>query len=123
VEAEIITGPLFVQGKPRTYGDRKTEEPWKTKISNEIRTKWGTRKPVREKVQVDLKFYILRDLDLDNLIKPCIDGMGNALFERRKGRSSPWDTEDTWVWKIIAEKVEVTNENDEGVEITIKRYL
>lgn len=125
METETIIGPLFVEGKPETFGDRKTEEPWKIIISEAIKTKWGIRKHVRERVQIDLKFYIHlpRDPDLDNLIKPCIDSVGNVLFERRKGARSRWDTEDRWVWKINAEKFQVTNENDEGVEIAIRRYL
>ena len=125
METETMMGPFFVKGRPETFGDRKTEEPWKIKISNEIKTKWGTRKPIREKIEVDLKFYIqlLRDPDLDNLIKPCIDGVGNALFEARKGGRSRWDTDDRWIWKIIGEKVQVENETNEGVEVTVKRYL
>jgi len=124
VDSETIVGPLFVNGSPKTFGDRRTEEPWKRQLSDAIKEECGTREPAKEKVQVDLNFRVHppRDPDLDNLIKPCIDGVGNALFEQRKGGCSQWDTDDRWVWRITAEKVRVGSESDEGIEITVRKY-
>lgn len=104
---------------------KQLKEPWKEKISARIREEWRNNGYIIEKIQINLTFFIhnKRNPDLDNLIKPCIDGIGSVVFEKRKGgRSSIWNTEDKWVYKIIAEKIHVENNNQEGVKILINSY-
>ena len=120
-----IIGPLFIKGSPAAFATAR-EILWKKTLANEIKRIWESREHIKEPVQINLKFFVWRrraEPDLDNLIKPCIDGIGSILFVRRRGgRNSVWNTEDKWVYKIIAEKIQVENENEEGIEIIIVKH-
>ncbi len=118
-----IIESIFISGRPQTFGDKRYEDPWKTRIASEIKKQFGDKPKVKEKVQLVLKFFIFknRKVDLDNLIKPCMDAVGSVIFEHRGRTQSIWDTDDVWVYKIIAEKELVETEDAEGVEIKVER--
>ncbi len=117
-----IVGPIFVPGTPQTFGDKKYEEPWKEKIAQEVKKSYTSNLPIKNEVQIHLVFYVFekRNVDLDNLIKPCIDAIGSVLFGKRKGASRVWDTDDYLVRKIFAEKESVGKKNEECVRIVVK---
>lgn len=64
----VIIGPIFVSGRPQTFGDKKYEEPWKKRIASEIEKSHKDKPKVKEKVQVFLKFFILRNGKLISII-------------------------------------------------------
>jgi len=58
--------------------------------------------------------------DVDNLLKATIDGAGSALFARaRTGHQVPWNTDDHWIYRLIAEKVSEPDPERFGVEVTV----
>jgi hypothetical protein len=58
--------------------------------------------------------------DLDNLLKPTIDGAGSILFERaHAGHQVTWNTEDHWIYRLVAEKVAEADPSRVGVEVTV----
>jgi len=77
---EIID--IFVEGKPVTFGDKKTEKPWKDTI---IKSFNGIDINSIEKSKVMLEFLLTPDRfmrkgkqprnDLDNLSKPVLDAL------------------------------------------------
>lgn len=125
-EAARTVVSVFVPGSPQTFGDKKYEEPWKITIARKVKKSCSSSElPIKDKVQSHLIFYLFRErrVDLDNLIKPCLDAIGSVLFEKRKGARSIWDTDDYLVFKIIAEKKIVSKKNEEGVKIVISQLL
>ncbi|KPV62824.1 MAG: Endodeoxyribonuclease RusA [Candidatus Bathyarchaeota archaeon BA1] len=116
---------VFVPGSPQTFGDKRYEEPWKIRIAQKVKESCSSELPIKDKVQVHLIFYLFRErrVDLDNLIKPCLDAIGSVLFEKRKGARSNWDTDDYWIFKIIAEKNIISKENQEGAKIVISQLV
>jgi Holliday junction resolvase RusA-like endonuclease len=118
---EVVS--VFVSGAPQTFGDKTYEEPWKNIVAKEVRESCSSELPIENQVQVHLVFHLLKErrVDLDNLMKPCLDAIGSVLFKRRKGGTSTWDTNDHWVFKIIAEKKMVSKKSEEGVKIVISQ--
>lgn len=116
---------IFVPGAPQTFGDKMYEEPWKNIVAQKVRESSQSELPIKNEVQVHLVFHLVeeRRVDLDNLIKPCLDAIGSVLFERRKGGRTTWDTDDYWVFKIIAEKRMVSKNSEEGVKIVVSRLV
>ena len=61
--------------------------------------------------------------DIDNLLKATIDGIGSVLFERaRMGHQVPWNTDDHWIFKLVAEKVSEADPERVGVEVMVRDF-
>ena len=79
--------------------------------------------PLRQDCTVELSFYLssprLYQVDLDNLVKPAIDALAVAIFERGStGRR--YDHQDIWVRKIVAEKF--VDDRRPRLELTVKPW-
>ena len=106
----------FVEGKPVTFGDSKTEKPWKDLIKNELSN--YVREPL-DKASVTLDFFLTPTRfmrqgkqprnDLDNLAKPVLDSlveMGMFL-------------DDSGILDLLLRK---RKSNTEGIRIKVKKF-
>ena len=60
--------------------------------------------------------------DLDNFAKPVIDTLFTSQnVSRLTGVLLP-EVNDTWVFRLLLEKVEVKTQEEQGVDITVTRY-
>lgn len=101
-----------VPGSPSGFGERAggpTE--WRQRCCDAARVALrGISVPTGRPIKLVVRFAVLRRArahDLDNLLKPLIDALGAAgLFPSRSsgGRPSEWNTDDSWVYAIDAEK-------------------
>ncbi len=116
---------ITVLGEPSVWIG-SGEKEWKEKVLAASKEKFagaGYSQPIREDCTVELNFYVsqlrLYQLDIDNLLKPAIDGMGTAIFPRGKtGRE--YDSEDVWIRKIVAQKL--TDDSNPRLEIIVRPW-
>ncbi len=87
------------------------EKGWKDRAFAACREKfvaYGYSKPVEEDCAVEMDFHVsdprLYEIDLDNLLKPAIDGLGMAIF-RSGNTGEQFDSEDFWIKRIVAQKL------------------
>lgn len=98
---------------------------WEAIVLHETKSQWGTREPIQSgKIELDMAFFVLPDLkkdnhphgpDLDNLLKPIVDGIAKTIF--CKSSKNPKEHADYLIYRINATKV---ISEDEGVEIIVK---
>lgn len=114
-----------VPGSPSGFGEPgggPTE--WRNRCRDAARAALeGASIPVGCPVKLVVQFAVLRRArahDIDNLLKPLIDALGAAgLFPSRAagGRPSEWNTHDSWVYAIDAQKELVDERAYTRVEI------
>ena len=120
---EIAIGPVFVRGLPAPFATAREKE-WRQTVANHLNAAWGGRRHIRRPCEMRLLFRLPPEkaavTDVDNLLKATIDGAGSALFARaRTGHQVPWNTDDHWIYRLIAEKVSEPDPERFGVEVTV----
>ena len=121
--SEMRIGPIFVQGVPAPFATGREKE-WRQTVADRMNTAWGGRSHIRQACEMRLLFRLSPNkaivTDVDNLLKATIDGAGSALFApARDGHQVPWNTEDHWIFRLVAEKVPEGDPARVGVEITV----
>lgn len=117
-EYSTMIAQFEVPGGPSGFGDLGIEVPdWQKRCKKIAKEAFGHLDiPITEPIKIVCRFKVrkkTRPHDLDNLIKPLIDSIGAAgLFPKSSGggAKSEWNTDDSWVFSIIAEK-ELVDEN------------
>ena len=105
-------------GGPSGFGDPGVEvRDWQIRCREIAKKEFSNLEiPIAEPIRIICRFKTwkkARPHDLDNLIKSLIDSIGAAgLFPKSKsgGAKSEWNTDDIWVFSIIADK-ELVDEN------------
>ena len=125
-----VVGPVFVEARPAvTPGDKRGAElvkEWTTAIAKGLGSVWKEGYHLTQPCQIDLKFFLepsrVKDSDLDNLLKPCIDAIARVIFRGELRRNNQYVAEDFWIYRLTAEKAAAADMSSVGVEITIRTY-
>jgi Holliday junction resolvase RusA-like endonuclease len=103
-----------IRCKPVTFGigHSDPESPY-NRFKSAIREKFSKTRTYVGKMEVLVKIYLTKPRsaksDLDNYAKPVIDALHEA---------GVFDSE-SQIYRILMEKIEVSNQNDEGVLIEV----
>ena len=83
-------------GSPRA---RKRYQRWKETIREEARKSWPSQEPSRDnQVAVEIRvFYTEIPPDVDNIIKPILDGLQQVAF-----------IDDRQVWHVVSQRIALT---------------
>ena len=106
--------------------------PWREAIREAVTTAYPqapfTSLPSETKFDVEVIFRMTpKDLarpavDLDNFAKPVLDTLFTSQnVSRLTGVLLP-EVNDTWVFRLLLEKVEVKTPEEQGADITVTRY-
>ena len=126
VTRAVLFGPILVRGLPAPFATRREKE-WRATVAANVKTAWHGGSHIRRPCEISLTFRLPPDkvevTDIDNLLKATIDGIGSVLFERaRTGHQVPWNTEDYWIFKLVAEKVSEADPERVGVEVMVTDF-
>ena len=83
-------------GSPRA---RKRYQRWKETVREEARKTWPFPEPSQDtQIEVAIQvFYTETPPDIDNIIKPILDGLQQVAF-----------TDDRQVWRVISQRIALT---------------
>lgn len=121
--SDISVGPIFVPGVPAPFATRREKE-WRQTVADHVKVGWRGRRHIKQPYKIVLAFRLSPEkvdvTDIDNLLKPTIDGIGSVLFARaRTGHQVPWNTEDHWIIQLVTEKSAEPDPKRVGVEVTV----
>ena len=112
---------------PVTFGGSTKPKSKYYEFREEIRKKFKNKKRIEEKkVSLKIRLYILKKRvrpdwnDLDNFLKPIIDGLCDFKDKWSKKTKKGVIKNETQVYFISIERIEVGLSKEEGVEIEIK---
>jgi hypothetical protein len=116
------------------YGHRPLREaiPWREAIREAVTVAYPeapfTSLPSETKFDVEVIFRMTQEdlarpaVDVDNFAKPVLDTLFTSQnVSRLTGVLLP-EVNDTWVFRLLLEKVEVKTQQEQGVDITVTRY-
>ena len=113
------------------YGHRPLREaiPWREAIREAVNAAYPqapfTSLPAETKFDVEVTFRMTREdlarpaVDLDNFAKPVLDTLFTSQnVSRLTGVLLP-EVNDTWVFRLLLEKIEVKTPEEQGADITV----
>lgn len=113
---------------PRTFGDNDTEKKaqLRDKLLEKIPNISELRQKCREKfLAIEVKFYLQKEKDVDNLLKILCDTFPDYVDRRQteKGLGLVKNDEDYMIYQIDCLKKMVMSQEDEGLDLKIFEWI
>jgi hypothetical protein len=119
---------IHVRGHPPRVKDIR----WRKAIRAEVEANYPqaplTEPPIGTKFQVEVSFRMTpKDLarpafDLDNFVKPVLDTIFTSQNVSREVTGVLFPVNDTWVFRLVLQKVGVESSEDQGADITVTTH-